>query len=147
MYIKTDKIPIKTLKEAKRLEYNRWEPLRCPLMGNEEVVFNKDGFYHLTHDGRGKIRKESDQRMRLNLLGDVRKVIYRAREFATEERVISANQNKLGKDIYFYELVYKFSQRKAVSVVLRRVGNGGKLHYYSVRYNKRGIHTLKKAII
>ena len=136
-FVDTNKMSVCDLKELRKLEYSRWKPLKCPLL-DEDVSFNKYGFYHLTHDGRDRIRKESAQRMRLNLLPDVRKAIYRAREFGAEKRVIPADQNKFGKEIAYYELVYRFNNKKAVAVGLRRIGQVGKLHFYSVRYYNRG---------
>lgn len=134
LFIDNKNMPIRDLRETRRIEYNRWKPLRCPVMDDELVYFNKDGFFHLTHDGRRKIRGESDQRMRLNLLVYVRKVIYRSRIISADERVILADENKYGKNVHYYEIMYRFNSRKAVAVVLRRIGDGGRLHYYSVRY-------------
>lgn len=135
--IDTNKMNIRDLKALRRLSYNRWKPLKCPLMGGEEVHFNKDGFYHLTHNGHDRYRTEADQRMRLNLMPCVRQVIKKAKDFSAEERVLLAGDNKFGKPVHFYEITYRFSDKKAVSVVLRRIGDGGQLHYYSVRfYNK-----------
>ncbi|MDO4967204.1 MAG: hypothetical protein Q4E70_00330 [Candidatus Saccharibacteria bacterium] len=135
--VNTNKLSIEDLKALKRLEYNRWKPIKCPLMGGELVYFNKDGFFHLTHNGQGKLRTKPDQRMRLNLLSYARKVIYRSRNFSANEKVVPPQESKIGKHIHFYELTYRFSPQKAVTVVLRRLGDGGRLHYYSIRYYKK----------
>lgn len=135
-HVDTNKLTIIELRNLRHLEYNRWEPLRCPIL-NEVVYFNKDGFYHLTHNGQNKIRKESDQRMRLNLLPNARTVISKSKDMSSNMRMIPSDQNRYKKNIYYYELTYRFSPKKAVSVVLRRIGEGGRLHYYSIRYNNK----------
>lgn len=138
VFINTSNMNIRDLKAYRKLTYDRWGPLKCPLMGGETVYFNKAGFYHLTHDGHNRYRTEADQRMRLNLLPYVRKVIKRAKHLSAEERVLPPKENRFGKPVHFYEITHRFSEKKAISVVLRRIGDGGSLHYYSVRfYNKR----------
>lgn len=128
---------IRDLKAFRKLEYDRWKPLKCPLMNNELVYFNNTGFHHLTHNGKNVYRIEADQRMRLNLMPYVRKVIKKAEQFSAKERILEANSSRFGKPVHFYELTYRFNEKKAITVVLRRIGDGGRLHYYSVRfYNK-----------
>lgn len=136
MYIDTSRLTIKALIELRKIDYQKWQPISCPLLNGELVYFNKDGFYHLTHNGRGKIRNQSDQRMRLNLLPNAQIVIKRARSFSTTPRTIPAAENKYGKNILFYELVYKFNAQKTVTVVIRKIGNGH-LHFYSIRFCKK----------
>ncbi|MBR3323575.1 hypothetical protein IKG16_01680 [Candidatus Saccharibacteria bacterium] len=138
LYIDTSKLAIKALIELRKIDYQKWQPISCPLLDGDLVYFNKDGFYHLTHNGRGKIRNQSDQRMRLNLLPNAPVVIKRARGFGAMPRTIPAAENKYGKDILFYELVYQFNTKKAVTVVIRKIGNG-QLHFYSVRFCKRKV--------
>lgn len=136
----TSKLTIPQLIQLRKLEYKRFEPVKCPFLGNELVYFNKDGFYHLTHDGRDRIRNAANSRMRLNLLPYVRIIIKKARFYGSPVRVIPADDrnNKFGKQITYYELAYRLVGNKVISVVLRRIGRG-QLHYYSVRYyNKKG---------
>lgn len=135
----TNKLSIRDLVALRKLEYRRLRAVRCPLLKDEEVHFNKDGFFHLTHDGRNRIRNPADQRMRLNLLPQVRKVIKEATAFGSPIRTIPAQDNKFGKDIMYYEIIYRTSPKRCIAVVLRRIGNG-QLHYYSIRYYKRHNH-------
>lgn len=107
----------------------------------EVIHFNKIGFYHTTHDGRGKIRGEASSRMRLHLLPWIYRVIKKSRHYGEPPRVISKADpdNSTGQEVIFYEICYKFNGfdgKKIVSVILRRVGKGN-LHYYSVRYTKK----------
>lgn len=122
----TNKLTTAQLRDLRKLEYSRFEPVRCPFLGNETVYFNKDGFYHLTHDGRNKIRNSADSRMRLNLLPYVRTIIKKASCFGAPVRVIPADDsyNRFGKVIMYYELTYRMSSDKVISVVLRRIGKG-----------------------
>ncbi|MBQ3309381.1 hypothetical protein IJG78_01750 [Candidatus Saccharibacteria bacterium] len=94
LYIDTSKLAIKALIELRKIDYQKWQPISCPLLDGDLVYFNKDGFYHLTHNGRGKIRNQSDQRMRLNLLPNAPVVIKRARGFGAMPRTIPAAENK-----------------------------------------------------
>ena len=134
--VDTNKLTIKELIEFRRLQYEKWEPILCPQLKNELVYFNKEGFYHLTHNGRGKIRNQADQRMRLNLLPNIPTVIKKSRSFGSSIRIIPASNNKFHKEITYYELYYRFTSIKAVSVIIRKIGNGN-LHFYSVRFNKK----------
>lgn len=134
----SSKLSIKALVELRKIEYSRFQPTECPLLGDELVYFNNEGFFHLTHTGRRKFRDESDQRMRLNLLPNVPQVIRKAPCFGSPIRIVDASDNKLGKKITYYELTCRITPTKKISVVLRRIGDRGKLQYYSVRYNKRG---------
>ena len=137
VFINTDNMNIRDLKAFRKLDYDRWKPLKCPLMDGEIVCFNKAGFYHLTHDGHNRYRTEADQRMRLNLLPYVRKVIKGAQRFTAKEKILPPEDNKFGKPVHFYEITRRFNEKKAISVVLRRIGDGGQLHYYSVRFYKK----------
>jgi hypothetical protein len=142
-FVDTKKMTIEELIFFRRASYNKIKSIKCPFM-NEVVFFNNKGFFHTTHDGRGKIRSELDQRMRLNLLTDIKDVVRNAKQFGEPPRIISKNDktNREKKDIVFYELFHRFHSRKAVSVILRRIGNG-QLHYYSVRYSKKAKITKK----
>lgn len=132
-----DDMPLGELIKLRRAKYELTKNIYCSFM-KEVVYFNKDGFYHATHDGRGHIRGKLDSRMRLNLLPDINHVIENSHTFGDPPRVIPKNDidNKTGKEIVFYKLEYKFNSRKTVAVILRRIGNG-RLHYFSVMYVKQ----------
>jgi len=129
-----DNPPLRILIKLRREKYNRTQNMYCSFM-KEIVYFNSVGFFHATHDGRGKIRQEADARMRLNLLPCINEVIATTSQFGSPARVRPKGdpKNKTGKEIVEYELIHTFNARKKVSVILRRVGNG-RLQYYSVRY-------------
>jgi hypothetical protein len=130
-------VSLDKLIEIRRTKYDVTKNIYCPLL-KEAVYFNNKGFRHVTHDGRGHIRTESDARMRLNLLPCINTVISRSTRFGSPPRVKpkSHPKNSTGKEVVEYELCCKFNQHKEVSVILRRIGNG-RLHYYSVRYTKK----------
>lgn len=121
----------------KRKKYDLTKNIYCPFL-QEVIYFNNKGFFHATHTGRGRSRSESDSRMRLYLLDDVNEVISRCSSFGNPPRVVSKNHpnNSTGKEIIFYELIYRFNKNKEVVVIIRRIGNG-RLHYYSVRFAKK----------
>ncbi len=130
-------VNIHVLIRLRRQKYKLTQSIYCPFM-KELVYFNNIGFHHATHDGRGRIRGEADTRMRLNLLLCINEVITRCREFGSPPRIVAKNHpdNKTGKEIIFYELCQRLSGKKTVMVILRRIGNG-RLHYYSVRYDRK----------
>ena len=136
----TDMMSIKELIDLKRIKYSRIGTVYSSFM-EEDVFFNNKGFFHTTHDGRGRIRSESDQRMRLNLLSYIESVVRNSKSFSAPPRVIPKNDpnNREKKEIVFYELSHRF-KHKTILVVLRRIGNG-QLHYYSVRYQGRAKKT------
>lgn len=134
----TSGLTTRQLEALRRREYNGFSPIGCPLMDGELVYFQAAGFYHLTHNGRRALRNDADQRRRLNLLPCVREVISRADYFGADERVlVKILPNGRSKNIYFYEVTYRFNDEKTVSVVLRRKGDHGKLEYYSVKYKSK----------
>lgn len=132
-----DDLPLHELIELRRKKYDATKNIYCPFL-KEVVYFNNKGFYHATHDGRGKIRNPADARMRLNLLPNINTVIANSNHFGSPPRVTAKGHpnNKLGKEIVEYELAYRFNAHKEVSVIIRRIGNG-RLHYFSVRYTKK----------
>ena len=133
----TEDLPLRKLLEIRRKSYDVVKNIYCPLL-KEVVYFNNKGFYHATHDGRGKLRNPLDARMRLNLLPCINDVITRSSYYGSPPRVRAKGdpENRTGKELVEYELSYKFNQYKEVSVILRRIGNG-RLHYYSVRYTSK----------
>ncbi|MCL2001827.1 hypothetical protein FWG76_00270 [Candidatus Saccharibacteria bacterium] len=135
---------LRDLVALRKLEYSKLKSVQCPLL-KEDVLFNNQGFRHLTHDGRGHLRSATVQKMRLNLLTDVCEVIKKADALGAPDRIVPARhpENRLAKEVCYHELYYRFHSRKAVAVILRRIG-GGQLHFYSVRYVKKA-KTPKKA--
>ena len=130
-------ISIDKLIKVRHKEYNLIKDTYCPLL-NETVYFNNKGFYHATHDGRGKIRGELDARMRLNLLPYIATVIKRSNQFGSPNRIIPKDDSnsKTEYELIFYELCYSLNPRKTISVILRKQGNG-QLHYFSVKYTRK----------
>ncbi len=129
--------PINKLIEMRHKEYNLIKDTYCPLL-NEIVYFNNKGFYHATHDGRGKIRGELDARMRLHLLPYIATVIKKSNQFGSPARIIPNNSpnSKTGHELIFYELRHSLNTHKTISVILRKQGNG-QLHYFSVKYARK----------
>lgn len=130
-------MPLSELIAKQRKKYELTKNIYCPFM-KEVVYFNNKGFFHATHNGRGRIRNEADARMRLYLISDVNNVIKYARKYGNPPRLVPKNdpENKQGKEITYYELTHRFSAKKEVSVILRRIGRG-RLHYYSVMFTRK----------
>lgn len=124
----SDDTPIRVLIKLRKEKYSNTNSVYCPLL-KEAVYFNNTGFFHATHDGRGKIREGPDARMRLNLLPYISDVIATSNRFGEPPRVRSKGhpENKTGKEIVEYELEHTFNKRKTVAVIVRRVGNGSSI--------------------
>ncbi len=130
--------------EIRRKWYYSVDSAQCTYL-NEKVKFNKHGFHHALRDGRGHYRTEKDATMRLNLLPWAPVVVRNSAYMPnTELRPVDDPRNKLGKPITFFELqcvvkhkVGRKNKYTDITVILRRIGNG-ELHYYSIRYTKRG---------
>jgi len=80
--------------------------------------------------------------MRLHLVPWVPRVIQYARVFSKPPKLVPKNDpaNRTGKEILYYELWHRFGsgeRKKDIVVVLRRLGSGGRLHFYSVRFAKK----------
>lgn len=98
------------------------------------MLFSADGFYHATHNGRGMSRNEVDQRLRLNLLPFVPELVANATKYEKETTRAQSINGKT-KVVYYYRLCSEIrvnGTRYEIAVILRRIGNGGKLRYYSV---------------
>ncbi len=130
---------LEELIKNRRQLYNATKNIYCRFL-KEVVYFNNQGFFHLTHDGRDKLRSKADTKMRLNLLPHVYTVIKNATRFNRQPMLVPKNsdENKTGKEIAFYELYHLMGRNKnkrkvGIIVVLRKIGNG-RLHFYSIRY-------------
>jgi hypothetical protein len=123
--------------EERRQRYNSIKNIYCPLL-KDIVYFNNKGFFHVTHDGRDRIRPEDDARMRLNLIPHIDKVISHSTKLNRAPVLVPKTETQLKKELSYYELYHylgrgKDKRKVGIIVVLRRIGNG-RLHFYSVRY-------------
>jgi|ERR1039458_91811 hypothetical protein len=129
--------PLHKLIEERRQRYNATKNTYCPLL-KEVVYFNNKGFFHITHDGRDRLRPEADARMRLNLIPHIDKVISHSTKLNRNPVLVPKTETKFNKELSYYELYHYLGRSKSkrkvgIIVVLRRIGNG-RLHFYSVRY-------------
>ena len=140
--VKTDtinKVKIEALKAARRTTYFAVGSVYSKVLG-ENVYFNNHGFQHIMYDGNGRRRKNVEIVTRLNLLPCAPIVVINAK--TSVDRVILAVDNKLGKDIVFYQLQHTIRSRlnplrtTEVIVIVRKVGNG-QLHFFSIRYGRK----------
>ena len=132
----------------KRKWYGSVDTVHCKYL-NEAVKFNRHGFRHTLRDGRGHYRTEKDALMRLHLLSWA-PVVIRNSISMPDTRLLPVDdpRNKLGKPITFFELqcvvnhkIGKKTKYIDVTVILRRIGDGI-LHYYSIRYTRRGYNNI-----
>ncbi|MFH0779974.1 MAG: hypothetical protein V1928_03910 [Parcubacteria group bacterium] len=129
------KIKIKT-----RAEYDRIGKVFCPAL-KSDIVFNSDGFHHLSYD---RNRSERDKRAQLNkfrFLQEAVNIFQKSTTIQEYRRLIipvghpdkgGMRKTDLVEWFGFYAVI-SFSRRIRVMAVVRRIGaENGKYHFWSV---------------
>ena len=119
--------------EQKRKEYKSYVPVFSPAL-REWVTFNAEGFGHLRFTPDGKAREQNEQIYKLNLLPLVIRVIESTRSINACRRIF---KNNLVKVTYWSLVARVGNPRIKVKVIIRKVGNKGKVHFWSVMRLKK----------
>lgn len=104
--------------------YKNYKPVICPVLNNEEIVFNRYGFNHLIRKGT-KLRPQDEVMQRFKLLPLASKII--SSEISSLEY---REEKRNGEIIKYWGLILEIKKQK-VKVVIRRINNGVK-HFYSI---------------
>lgn len=112
--------------ERKRKEYKSFVPIFSSAL-KEWVFFNAKGFNHLLSKQRGVPREIKEQIYKLGLLSFAVPIINQAK-IIESHRVIKQNR----RIIMEYWSVVGILGKAKVKVVIRRIGNKGKLHFWSL---------------
>lgn len=110
---------------------------------NDDIVFNRYGWIHLSFTSGGHRRASKDRRLRLHLFLFASEVVKKARQIvrATDGFVISKRGIK--RKVKYFELAsYCDNDKKHVTVIIRKIENGN-AHFYSLR---RTSAKIKKAL-
>ncbi|MFZ4500236.1 MAG: hypothetical protein ACOYMZ_01910 [Minisyncoccia bacterium] len=125
----------KKLLEERRKEYHTWVPIYCPAL-RTYVFFNAKGFTHLRFKTDNTPRAPKEAMYKLGLLPLVRSVIHNATAIEKyEQRVapVGGSRKKVLKEMQYWgitEVVGK--QQVKIKVVLRKIGDGEHIHFWSV---------------
>lgn len=111
--------------EKEEKKYKRLGHIKCPAFSNENVYFNHYGFDHLVYKSRFP-RPQDEVMKRFELLLHVFRVLKNAKSVTNEEKRIKGKSHA-----YFWTIRYKVNN-KTIRIILRRLGDNGALHFFSV---------------
>lgn len=136
-----DKISnLQKLKTEVHEKYLGYGLIVCPVI-NERVMFNNQGWKHISFDGKGHRRNSKSIYMRLKLVIFAPEVIQQASTVIKDE-IRTLQINNVDRKVRFIELALSIkNSRSHVTVILRRIEEGT-LHYYSVRRTKNKVKRL-----
>ncbi len=112
----------KELENAKNL-YFGIKYIKCPILNNELVYFNQQGFRHILRKGKSP-RPILDQLRRFSLLKHVSEAIL---SLQTEVSSIQTNANLTT----FWSLTRKITNSYSIKIILRKVKDS-RVHFYSI---------------
>ena len=126
------------MKQARRQFYKELKPVRCPALENQQVHFTSDGFHHLIYDSNRSKRKKKEQYLKLCFLKYAPGVIELS-STVQELRDITEVTGKPDKNglrrtvkVRYWGFVCVTGPKCRVRVILRRVGENGQIHFWSV---------------
>ncbi len=127
----SEKLDFQEFLEKKRSWYKKIGKVFCPVL-NEWVIFNAKGFYHLQYDGTGSRRAQEQRIYRMYLLEFSQDVVQSSAEIVDYRKQYSKSAKK---EVEYWTLKKLVSDRKAVIVILRRIGTGN-IIFYSIWRDK-----------
>lgn len=117
--------------------YQQIGKIHCPAF-EQEIVFNSEGFDHLIHKNDSREREKGVQIMKFKLLPSAKKLIgltttfqeYEEglREFRIKKFKKTVQETKVVK---YWGIIAILDNRK-FKVVVRKVGDNGQMHFWSV---------------
>lgn len=129
------------LKDKTRKLYKSRGSMWCRAV-KDNVVFNNQGWIHLSFSRNGHRRSDGDLKLRHHLFKYVHQCIDVGILIKQDERKIKSKSG-VERNAKYYELVYWCEkEQKHISVVLRKIESSN-MHYYSVR---RTSNKIKKAL-
>ncbi len=125
------------LKSDSQSFYNNIGKVFSPAL-NQEIYFNSEGFNHIIFKGSRSERERSSQILRFKLLHLAVKLIKLStthqefEETLKEFEVVSYKKIvRKTKPIRYWGIIAIINNRK-IKVILRQIGDGGKLHFWSI---------------
>jgi len=127
------KTDIEILKERTYKAYKNIGSLWCPAV-KDNIVFNRYGWIHLSFKRNGHRRSPGDLKLRHYLfIEDVRWVVQNSKIAILTFGSVTSKSGITRKTRYYELACLNKGKKKPTSVILRKIGKKGKLHYYSVR--------------
>jgi len=125
------------LREDAQKFYSSMRPVHSPALG-EYVHFTAEGFNHILFKGSRSERERSSQILRFKLLPKAAKLIeisttYQEYEETLKEFEVKSHKKRIrkSKPVKYWGIIAIVDGRK-VKVILRKVGDNGQLHFWSV---------------
>lgn len=108
-----------------RKEYKKLGFVECPAFNNEKINFNHYGFDHILYKN-GVPRPIEVVKDRLGLLSFVSNILKNIKNVDNEEKRIKDKSHA-----YFWT-IKSFIKGKRIRIIIRRLGDNGLLHFFSV---------------
>lgn len=124
----------KVLLEKRKNEYKSWQPMYCQAI-RQYVYFDKKGFNHLRFKIDNTPRKPEEAMYKLGLLPLVKPVIYSATSAEYQRRIspVGGTRTPVLKEIEYWGITAIVGKQNVkVRVILRKLVNGQKIHFWSV---------------
>ncbi len=117
--------------------YTSVRPIDAPAFG-EHVHFTAEGFNHIVFKGSRSERERSSQIVRFKLLPKAVKLIglsttYQEYEETLKEFEVKSHKKKIRKTkpVKYWGVIAIIGGRK-IKVILRKIGDNGQLHFWSI---------------
>ncbi|MBU1091745.1 hypothetical protein KKA27_02705 [Patescibacteria group bacterium] len=117
--------------------YQKIRAVRCPVLNNELVHFNAEGFNHLIYKGKRRERNKNNQITKFKLLPKARTIIEISTTYQEYDESLTTVRKKRFKKIVEETTTVKYwgfvaiIQNFRTKVIVRQIGNGQK-HFWSV---------------
>lgn len=117
--------------------YNGLHPVFSPAL-NESVSFTAEGFNHIVFKGSRSEREKPSQIMRFKMLARAAKLMglsttYQEYEETLREFEVKSHKKRVhkSKPVKYWGIIAIIDGRK-IKVVVRKIGDNGQLHFWSV---------------
>ncbi len=125
------------LKEDAQLFYNNIGKIISPAL-NQTIHFNAEGFNHIVFKGSNRERERPSQILRFKLLHLAVKLVkisttHQEFEETIKEFQVKSHKKRISKtkSVRYWGIIAIIDGRK-IKVILRQIGDGGALHFWSV---------------
>ncbi|MDD4995612.1 MAG: hypothetical protein PHW53_04080 [Patescibacteria group bacterium] len=127
------------LKLAAREAYEKIGGIYCPAL-KADIIFNSDGFHHLRYDSNRSEREKLAQANKFKYFNDSVEILKKATTIQEYRRSIipvgDIDKNGFHKtktvEWFGFFAIVNFSNCIRIKAVVRRVGEDGKYHFWSV---------------
>jgi hypothetical protein len=130
------------IKEDTYKIYKKFTAVQCKAINNN-VIFNRYGWIHLSFTSGGHKRSAKDRRLRMHLFPFVVEVLKKSKIVIKETEGIVLSKRGIKRSVKYYEIANECDNgKKHITVIIRKIESGN-LHFYSLR---RTSTKIKKAL-